>query len=110
MFFLTLLLILTENARRRRQLENDKSKDKRKYERQTDEVRSSINDRRRSKRNGDTGTAIQLPMLPSVYSYYHLYMKVSGTDGVCTMQSVVTKHTPSPFNRVVTGLSGDEDA
>jgi hypothetical protein len=68
MFFLTLLLILTEDARRRRQLENARSKDKKIYERQTDEVRSSINDRRRSKRNGDTGTTIQLRMLPSVYS------------------------------------------
>jgi hypothetical protein len=68
MFFLTLLLILTEDARRRRQLENARSKDKKIYERQTDEVRSSINDRRRSKRNGDAGMTIQLPMLPLVYS------------------------------------------
>jgi hypothetical protein len=32
MFFLKLLLILIEDARRRRQLENARSKDKRKYE------------------------------------------------------------------------------
>jgi hypothetical protein len=44
-----------------------KSKDKRKFERQTDEVRTSKNDRRRSKRNGDGGTTIQLLMLPSFY-------------------------------------------
>jgi hypothetical protein len=44
-----------------------KSKDKRKFERQTDEVRTSKNDRRRSKRNGDDGTTIQLLMLPSFY-------------------------------------------
>jgi hypothetical protein len=68
MFFLTLLLILTEDARRRRQLENARSKDKKIYERQTYEVRSSINNRRRSKRYGDAGTTIQLRMLPSVYS------------------------------------------
>jgi hypothetical protein len=65
-FFLTLLL--TEDAHRRRQLKNARSKDKRKYERRTDEVRFSINDIRRSKRNGDAGTTIQLPMLPSVNS------------------------------------------
>jgi hypothetical protein len=67
-FFLTLLLILTEDACRHRQLENARSKDKRKYECRTNEVRSSINDRRRSKRNGDAGMTIQLPMLPLVYS------------------------------------------
>jgi hypothetical protein len=69
MFFLTLLLILTEDACRHRQLENARSKEKRKYERRTDEVRSSINDRRCSKRNGDAGTTIQLPLLHSVYSH-----------------------------------------
>jgi hypothetical protein len=37
-------------------------------------------------------------------------MKISGMDGVCTMQSVVTKQTLSPFDHVVTGLSVDEDA
>jgi hypothetical protein len=68
MFFLTILLILTEDASRHHQLENARSKDKRKYERRTAEVRSSINDRRHSKRNGDAGTTIQLPMLPLVYS------------------------------------------
>jgi hypothetical protein len=48
--------------------------------------------------------------LPPLLFAVSVLQKISGTDGVCTKQSVVTKQTLSPFDRVVTGLSVDEGA
>jgi hypothetical protein len=48
--------------------------------------------------------------LPPLLFAVSVLQKISGTDGVCTKQSVVTKQTLSRFDRVVTGLSVDEGA